>query len=54
MCANCGCHKPEDAHSDDRNILWSHIEAAAAANDQTPQQAVDNIVEMSRSHAGSR
>lgn len=53
MCANCGCKIPEDAHGDDRNILWSEIEAAAAANDQSPQQAVDNIVAMARDHAGA-
>jgi hypothetical protein len=48
MCANCGCGIPEDKHDDDRNINWSEIVAAAQANNQTPKQAVDNIVKMAQ------
>ena len=53
MCANCGCGVPEDKHDDDRNILWSEIEAAAAANDHSPQQALDNMAAMSREKSGT-
>jgi hypothetical protein len=49
MCANCGCGIPEDSHDDDRNILWSDIEAAAEANNHSPEQAIKNILEMARS-----
>lgn len=52
MCANCGCGIPEDAHGDDRNILWSQIVSAAEASGLSPQEAVDNIREMAR-HQGS-
>lgn len=51
MCANCGCGIPEDRHGEERNILWSDIEAAADANDQTPEQAIANMQEMARSQA---
>ncbi len=46
MCANCGCGIPEDKHGDDRNISWSQIEAAAAANNQSTDEAVNNIETM--------
>ena len=49
MCANCGCGIPEEAHGDDRNILWSEIVAAAEASNLTPTEAVDNMVEMAKS-----
>ncbi len=48
MCANCGCGKPEDAHGDDRNILWSDIVVAAKAAGTSPANAVRNIVEMAK------
>ncbi len=48
MCANCGCGIPEDKHGDDRNITWSQIEAAAAANDQSTDEAVNNIEKMAQ------
>jgi hypothetical protein len=48
MCANCGCQIPEDRHGDDRNITWSDIQAAAEANGMAPEQAVENMQEMSR------
>jgi hypothetical protein len=51
MCANCGCGIPEDKHGDDRNINWSEIVASAEANDISPQQAVQNIQEMSSKQA---
>lgn len=54
MCANCGCKAPEDKHGDERNILWSDIEAAARANDQTPQQALENMTAMARDQVGAR
>ena len=50
MCANCGCGIPEDRHGDDRNILWSEIVASAEANDLSPWQALQNIVEMAKQH----
>lgn len=49
MCANCGCGKPEDSHDDERNILWSDIEAAAEANGQDPQETVENMRQMAQS-----
>lgn len=51
VCANCGCGTAEDMHGDQRNIAWSDIEAAAAANDQTPEQAIENMRDMARSQA---
>lgn len=54
MCANCGCKQPEDKHGDERNILWSQIEAAAKAADQSPQQALENMTAMSREQAGAK
>jgi hypothetical protein len=48
MCANCGCGIPENKHDDERNINWSEIVASAEANDISPGQAVNNIVEMAR------
>ncbi len=48
MCANCGCGIPEDAHGDDRNILWSEIAASAEAAGISPADAVRNIVEMAK------
>ncbi len=48
MCANCGCGIPEDAHNDERNILWSEIVASAEANTISPGEAVRNIVEMAK------
>jgi hypothetical protein len=51
MCANCGCGIPEDKHGDDRNINWSEIVASAEANDISPEQAVQNIQEMSSKQA---
>lgn len=53
MCANCGCGVPEDRHGEDRNILWSEVEAAAEANDQSPGEAASNIQEMARSQSSS-
>lgn len=52
MCANCGCGIAEDKHDDERNIRWSDIEAAAAANDQTPDQAIQNMRDMAQKQAG--
>ena len=46
MCANCGCGKPEDKHGDERNIKWSEITAAAEANNQSPQEAINNMMAM--------
>jgi hypothetical protein len=46
MCANCGCGVAEDNHDDDRNINWSQIVAAAEANDVSPKQAAQNIMQM--------
>lgn len=46
MCANCGCGIPEEKHDDDRNILWSEIQAAAEANDHSPKDAIANMQEM--------
>ena len=48
MCATCGCGIPEDKHGDERNINWSEIEAAAKANDISPDEAVGNIEKMAR------
>ncbi|MDQ3149923.1 MAG: hypothetical protein M3Q38_08390 [Chloroflexota bacterium] len=48
MCANCGCGVPEDKHDDERNITWSQIEAAAAANNQTADEAINNIEKMAK------
>lgn len=48
MCANCGCGSPEDKHDDDRNITWSEVIAAAAANDQSPAEAIKNMEEMAK------
>lgn len=50
MCANCGCRVPEEAHNDDRNILWSEIVASAEASEISPGDAVRNIVEMAKEH----
>ncbi len=50
MCANCGCRIPEDAHNDERNILWSEIVASAEASGLSPAEAVRNIVEMAKDH----
>jgi hypothetical protein len=50
MCANCGCGVPEDAHNDERNILWSEIEASARASDISTADAIRNIVEMAKDH----
>ena len=46
MCANCGCGIPEDAHGDDRNILWSEIVASAEAAGVSPSEAAQNISAM--------
>lgn len=46
MCASCGCGLPEDTMGDNRNILWSDIEAAADAMGITPGQVVENIKDM--------
>jgi hypothetical protein len=48
MCANCGCGIPEEAHNDERNILWSEIVASTEASAISPGEAVRNIVEMAR------
>ena len=48
MCATCGCGVPEDKHGDERNITWSQIEAAAAANDQSADEVVNNIEKMAK------
>jgi len=48
MCANCGCGIPEEAHNDERNILWSEIVASANAAAISPADAVRNIVEMAK------
>lgn len=48
MCANCGCRIPEEAHNDERNILWSEIVASASAAAISPADAVRNIVEMAK------
>jgi hypothetical protein len=48
MCANCGCGIPEEAHNDERNILWSEIVASAKASEISPADAVRNIVEMAK------
>ena len=53
MCANCGCGIPEDKHDEDRNIAWSDIVAAAEANNQTPEQTIQNMQEMAKNQAGS-
>jgi hypothetical protein len=46
MCANCGCGIPEDAHGDDRNILWSEIVASAEAAGVSSSDAARNISAM--------
>jgi hypothetical protein len=46
MCANCGCGIPEDAHGDDRNILWSEVVASAQAAGVSAADAARNISEM--------
>jgi hypothetical protein len=48
MCANCGCGIPEEAHNDERNILWSEIVASARASDISAGEAVRNIVAMAK------
>jgi hypothetical protein len=48
MCANCGCGIPEEAHNDERNILWTEIVASASAAAISPADAVRNIVEMAK------
>jgi hypothetical protein len=53
MCSNCGCGIPEDKHDDDRNINWSEIVAAAEANNQTPEQAIQNIQAMAAQQSGN-
>lgn len=53
MCANCGCGIPEDRHGDDRNILWSEVQAAADANNMPPGQAIENMSDMARQHGAS-
>ncbi|HEX6237536.1 MAG TPA: hypothetical protein VFZ68_10110 [Acidimicrobiales bacterium] len=53
MCANCGCGIPEDRHGDDRNILWSEIEAAADANEMSPGQAIENMSQMANQQGAS-
>lgn len=44
MCMDCGCMMPHDRMGDERNITWEDIEAAAEANDITPDEAMDNIM----------
>lgn len=51
MCANCGCGIPEDKHGDQRNITWSEIRDAAGANNQSPQQSVQNMQDMAKQQA---
>ena len=46
MCATCGCGIAEDKHGDERNINWSQIVAAAAANDIPPAEAIQNMQRM--------
>lgn len=46
MCANCGCGIPEEAHNDDRNLLWSEIVASAKAASISPTEAARNILAM--------
>ena len=53
MCANCGCGIPEDKHDDDRNINWSEVVAAAEANNQTPKETIQHMMEMADQQAGS-
>ena len=48
MCANCGCGIPEEAHNDERNILWSEIVASAEATGISAGDAVRNIMQMAR------
>ena len=48
MCANCGCRIPEEAHDDERNILWSEVEASALAAGISTGDAMTNILEMAR------
>ena len=46
MCATCGCGIADDKHGDERNINWSQIVAAAAANDIPPAEAIQNMQRM--------
>lgn len=39
MCYNCGCGMPDDDHGDTRNITNDTFEAAAAAVEQTAEEA---------------
>ena len=48
MCANCGCGIPEEAHNDERNILWSEIVASGEASSISTGDAVRNIAEMAK------
>jgi hypothetical protein len=52
MCASCGCGIAEDKHGDERNINWSEIEAAGAANDMSADDVVRNIQEMAQQQRG--
>ncbi|MGH9183614.1 MAG: hypothetical protein ACRDZ9_07395 [Acidimicrobiales bacterium] len=52
MCANCGCGIPEDKHGDDRNVAWSEVRAAAEANSQSPEQAINNMQQMASAQGG--
>jgi hypothetical protein len=52
MCANCGCGIPEDAHGDDRNILWSEVVASAKAAGVSSADAAQNIAAMAAQQGG--
>ena len=44
MCLSCGCHRPEDAHSDSRNVTLTDLRCAAEAAGISTEQAARNIV----------
>lgn len=45
MCLSCGCHMPNNTHSDPRHFTLAELKAAANAAGITPVEAANNIVE---------
>lgn len=45
MCLSCGCHMPNNAHSDPRHFTLEDLRAAADAAGITPVEAANNITD---------
>jgi len=45
MCLDCGCRQPSKRHDDERHITYPDLKAAAEAEGQSIQKALDTLLE---------